>query len=95
MNISKTTLLLLGKERTFDIADDSETAWLLRHRGLTRTYDITPGRDDALPEKWHGITLGNEAGVTRVWEDTVAEAGATAGATGPLGDATSGKRPGR
>ena len=81
MNISKTTLLVLGKERTFDIAGGGLAAQLLRHRGLTRAYDITPGKDDALPEKWHGITLGNEAGVARVWKDTVAEAGATATAT--------------
>ena len=31
------------------------------------TYDITPGQDDTLPDKWHGIVLGNEAGVTEAW----------------------------
>ena len=43
-----------------------------------RTYDITPGRDDTLPDKWHGILLGNEQGVTSAWERTAAQAGATA-----------------
>ena len=78
MNISKTMMLLLGRERGFDLRADSPAARALRRRGLRRTYDITPGRDDTLPDKWHGIVLGNEAGVTEAWARTAAQAGATA-----------------
>ena len=78
MNISKTMMLLLGRERNFDLHADSPAARVLRRRGLRRTYDITPGHDDNLPDKWHGIVLGNEEGVTKAWERTVAQAGATA-----------------
>ena len=78
MNISKTMMLLLGSERGFDLHADSPAARALRLRGLRRTYDITPGRDDTLPDKWHGIVLGNEEGVTKAWERTAAQAGATA-----------------
>ena len=48
---------------------------MTRRRGLRRTYDITPGRDDRLPDKWHGIVLGNEAGTAKAWRDTVKRAG--------------------
>jgi len=78
MNISKTMMLLLGSERGFDLRADSPAARALRQRGLQRTYDITPGRDDTLPEKWHGIVLGNEDGVTAAWEGAAAQAGAAA-----------------
>jgi len=78
MNLSKSMMLLLGRERTFDLHADSPAARALQRRGLQRTHDITPGRDDSLPDKWHGVVLGNEAGITRAWEDTVAQAGATA-----------------
>ena len=78
MNISKTMMLLLGRERDFDLHADSPAARALRQRGLQRTYDITPGQDDTLPDKWHGIVLGNEEGVTKAWERTAARAGATA-----------------
>ena len=71
-------MLLLGRERDFDLRADSPAARALRQRGLRRTYDITPGRDDTLPDKWHGILLGNEQGVTSAWERTAAQAGATA-----------------
>ena len=47
----------------------------LRRRGLARTYDITPTQDDRLPDKWHGIVLGNESGTTKAWKDTIAKAG--------------------
>jgi len=75
MNISKTMMLLLGNERGFDLDADEPAARALRRRGLERTYDITPGQDDRLPDKWHGIVLGNEAGTTRAWQDTVNKAG--------------------
>jgi len=78
MNLSKSMMLLLGRERSFDLGAGSPAARALQRRGLARTYDITPGRDDNLPDKWHGIVLGNEAGVARAWERTVAQAGATA-----------------
>ena len=77
MNLSKSMMLLLGRERTFDLHADSPAARALQRRGLQRTHDITPGRDDGLPDKWHGVVLGNEAGITRAWEGTVAQAGAT------------------
>ena len=50
MNISKTMVLLLGRERSFDLQAGTKAAQALRHRGLARTYDITPGMDDRLPE---------------------------------------------
>ena len=75
MNISKTMMLLLGDERNFDLAADSPAALALRRRGLTRTYDITTDVDDRLPDKWHGIVMGNEAGITSAWEGTIREAG--------------------
>ena len=75
MNISKTMMLLLGGERGFDLGADEPAARALRRRGLQRTYDITPGRDDRLPDKWHGVVLGNEAGTTKAWKDTVKAAG--------------------
>ena len=75
MNISKTMMLLLGHERSFDLHADEPAARALRRRRLERTYDITPGRDDRLPDKWHGIVLGNEAGTTKAWKDTTAKAG--------------------
>ena len=75
MNISKTMMLLLGHEREFDLHADEPAARALRRRSLERTYDITPGRDDRLPDKWHGIVLGNEAGTTKAWRDTTAKAG--------------------
>ena len=75
MNISKTMMLLLGRERGFDLSADEPAARALRRRGLERTYDISPGRDDRLPDKWHGIVLGNEAGTSQAWRDTVAQAG--------------------
>ena len=78
MNISKTMMLLLGDERGFDLDADEPAARALRHRGLRRTYDITPGLDDRLPDKWHGIVLGNEAGTTRAWRDTVKTSGEVA-----------------
>ena len=78
MNISKTMVLLLGRERSFDLQAGTKAAQALRHRGLARTYDITPGMDDRLPDKWHGIVLGNEAGTKRAWEDNVRKAGVTA-----------------
>ena len=75
MNIFKTMMLLLGHERAFDLQADEPAARALRRRSLERTYDITPGRDDRLPDKWHGIVLGNEAGTTKAWKDTTAKAG--------------------
>ena len=78
MNISKTMMLLLGSERGFDLHAGTPAARALRRRGLRRTYDITPGQDDTLPDKWHGIILGNEQGVTGAWECTAAQAGAAA-----------------
>ena len=78
MNISKTMMLLLGDERGFDLEADEPAARALRRRGLQRTYDITPGRDDRLPDKWHGIVLGNEAGTAKAWRDTVRAAGEVA-----------------
>ena len=59
MNLSKTMVLLLGDERSLDLAADTPLTRALRQRGLTRTYDITEGRDDRLPDKWHGIVLGS------------------------------------
>ena len=61
MYISKTMVLLLGRERSFDLQAGTKAAQALRHRGLARTYDITPGMDDRLPDKWHGIVLGSSA----------------------------------
>ena len=78
MNISKTMMLLLGRERDFDLHADSPAARALRQRGLQRTYDITPGQDNTLPDKWHGVILGNEEGVTASWESAAAQAGAAA-----------------
>ena len=78
MNLSKTVLLLLGKHRDFDVNGDTAAAVALRGRGLKRAYDITPGQGDLLPEKWHGVLLGNETGLAKVWEETAKEAGATA-----------------
>ena len=78
MNLSKSMMLLLGRERGFDLHAGCPAARALQRRGLTRTYDITPGRDDNLPDKWHGIILGNEAGTTQAWARTVTQAGATA-----------------
>ena len=78
MNISKTMMLLLGRERSFDLHADSPAARALLQRGLRRTYDITPGQDDTLPDKWHGVILGNEEGVTKSWESAAAQAGAAA-----------------
>ena len=75
MNISKTMMLLLGRERGFDLSADEPAARALRRRGLERTYDISPGGDDRLPDKWHGIVLGSEAGTSQAWRDTVAQAG--------------------
>ena len=74
MNISKTMMLLLGRERDFDLSADEPAARALRRRGLARTYDITPTQDDRLPDKWHGIVLGNELGTTKAWKDTIAKA---------------------
>ena len=78
MNISKTMMLLLGRERGFDLSADEPAARALRRRGLARAYNITPGQDDRLPEKWHGIVLGNEAGTTKAWKGTIARAGEVA-----------------
>ena len=75
MNISKTMMLLLGNERGFDLNADEPAARALRHRGLERTYDVTPGQDDRLPDKWHGVILGNEAGTAKAWKDTITKAG--------------------
>ena len=79
MNISKTMMLLLGRERGFDLSADEPAARALRRRGLGRTYDISPGGDDRLPDKWHGIVLGNEAGTSQAWRDTVTQAGEKTG----------------
>ena len=78
MNLSKTMVLLLGDERSLDLDAHTPLTRALRQRGLTRTYDITEGRDDRLPDKWHGIVLGNEAGVSQAWADTVHKAGQNA-----------------
>ena len=78
MNISKTMMLLLGNERDFDLSADTPVARALRRRGLRRTYDISPGKDQRLPDKWHGVVLGGEAGVTEAWADTIRTAGETA-----------------
>ena len=75
MNISKTMMLLLGRERDFDLSADEPAARALRRRGLARTYDITPTQDDRLPDKWHGIVIGNEAGTTKAWRDAITTAG--------------------
>ena len=74
MNLAKTVCLVLGGERSFDISGASPAAQMLRRRGLTRTYDISEGKDDTLPDKWHGVVLGNEAGAQRVWRDACDEA---------------------
>ena len=74
MNLSKTVCILLGDERGFDVNGSSLAGQLLRRRGLTRTYDISEGRDDTLPDKWHGVILGNEAGAEKVWRDACDEA---------------------
>jgi len=50
MNISKTMMLLLGHERDFELGADEPAARALRRRSLERTYKITPGRDDRLPD---------------------------------------------
>ena len=78
MNLSKTMVLLLGAERSLDLAVDTPLTRALRLRGLACTYDITEGRDDRLPDKWHGVVLGNEAGVSQAWEDTAQKAGQSA-----------------
>ena len=77
MNLSKTVLLLLGSLRDFDIDGETAAALALRGRGLKRTYPRTTSRPavtiDALPEKWHGVLLGNKVGWPRqgvVWEET-------------------------
>jgi hypothetical protein len=78
MNLSKSMMLLLGSARDFDLGASCPAARALQRRGLTRTYDISPGRDDNLPDKWHGIVLGSEAGIAQAWERTIAQAGAEA-----------------
>ena len=74
MNVDKTMLLLLGTHGRFDPNGDSEAATQLRSRGLTRTHDLRVGGPMKMPDKWHGIILGNAAGTEAVWREKVEEA---------------------
>ena len=66
MNLSKSMMLLLGRERGFDLHAGCPAARALQRRGLTRTYDITPGRDDNLPDKnGTGSSWGTRQGPPR------------------------------
>jgi len=74
MNVDKTMLLLLGTHGNFDPKGDSGAARQLRDRGLTRTHDLRVDGPMRMPDKWHGIILGNAAGTEAEWRGTVAEA---------------------
>ena len=74
MNVDKTMLLLLGTHGSFDPKGGSDAARQLRSRGLTRTHDLRVDGPMRMPDKWHGITLGNTAGTEAEWSAKVAEA---------------------
>ena len=74
MNVDKTMLLLLGTHGNFDPKGDSGAARQLRDRGLTRTHVLRVDGPMRMPDKWHGIILGNAAGTEAEWRGTVAEA---------------------
>ena len=74
MNVDKTMLLLLGKNGGFDVNGDTEAARQLRDRGLTRTHDIRADGPMRMPDKWHGIILGNAEGAEEEWKAKVTEA---------------------
>ena len=74
MNLTKTLLLLVGGQRDFDIKGSSRPAKLLRARGLHATHDVSEGSAASLPEKWHGILLGDEAGTASSWTKAITEA---------------------
>ena len=78
VNVEKTIVLLLGQHRSFDIAGDSAAARLLRARGLLATHDISNGATARLPDKWHGIILGDEAAAMEAWTAQADTAVATA-----------------
>ena len=71
MNVDKTMLLLLGSQGRFDLQGDSAAARQLRSRGLTRTHDIRAKGPMRMPDKWHGVILGNAAGAEAEWKDKV------------------------
>ena len=78
MNMDKTIMLLAGAHRGFSVAGGSEAASMLRDVGLSTAYDVTDGQVHNLPDKWHGVVLGDEAGAKQSWEQTIQEAVATA-----------------
>ena len=48
-------------------------------RGLQETHDVSEGRATNLPEKWHGVLLGDEAGTTSSWNTAITAAVQRAG----------------
>ena len=74
MNVDKTMLLLLGRHGGFDLQGSSEAARQLRSRQLNLTHDIRADGPMRMPDKWHGIVLGNAEGSEAEWEGKVSEA---------------------
>ena len=74
MNVDKTMLLLLGDQGSFDINGPTVAAAQLRARGLARTHDVRTDVAMLMPDKWHGIVLGNDAGTMTVCEGAVDQA---------------------
>ena len=74
MNVDKTMLLLLGDQGSFDINGPTVAAAQLRARGLARTHDVRTDVAMLMPDKWHGIVLGNDAGTVTVWQGAVDQA---------------------
>ena len=75
MNVDKTLLLLLGRHRDFDLGGGTTAARLLRGRGVTpgQVHDVSKEGAN-LPEKWHGVLLGGEAGTAATWDATARRA---------------------
>ena len=74
MNVDKTMLLLLGRHGGFDLQGSSEAARQLRSRQLNLTHDIRADGPMRMPDKWHGIVLGNAEGSEAEWAGKVSEA---------------------
>ena len=72
MQIKKTVLILLGDSRGFDIRGPTEAARRLRARELAAAHDISGDGPRQLPEKWHGVVLGNDLALSNAWEQIAA-----------------------